>query len=249
MRVGRTSSASAPMAARPVAITRIATSTRWGGAGAAYRVSGDPVYLKALVGAYDYLQAHECFATGGFGPDELLLPSAELAAHLKGTHNSFETQCGSWAAFKMCKHLIALTGDALYGDWIERLAVNGIGASIPMTGDGRVFYYSDYNPGGAVKRNHETGWTCCAGTRPMAVADYDALVYFHDAGSLCVNLYTPSSVRWQDGGSTIELAQRTRFPRRYRSSARCQWLGMRQCASSRVGVNFKTSAIAFSKAA
>ena len=46
----------------------------------------------------------------------------------------------------MVKYLIRCTGDARYGDWVERLAINGIGASIPMTADGRVFYYSDYNP-------------------------------------------------------------------------------------------------------
>lgn len=183
-----------------------------GGAGAAYRVFGKPSSLQTLIGAYDTLQAHQCVATGGFGPDEQLLPPDALADHLRNTHNSFETQCGSWAAFKLCKHLMELTGDARYGDWVEKLVLNGIGASIPMTGDGRVFYYSDYNPDGAVKRNIDTGWTCCAGTRPMAVADYHALIYFHTADSLCVNLYTPSSVRRQFGGTTVTLRQTTRFP-------------------------------------
>jgi DUF1680 family protein len=182
------------------------------GAGAAYLVKGDATYLKTLVNAYDYLLAHECFATGGYGPDESLLPPGPLANHLQDTHASFETQCGSWAAFKMCKYLIELTGDARYGDWIERLICNGIGASIPMTGDGRVFYYSDYNPAGAQKRNHDAGWTCCAGTRPMAVADYHDLIYFHTDDSLCVNLYTPSSVRWRVGGNDVTVRQTTRFP-------------------------------------
>jgi hypothetical protein len=132
--------------------------------------------------------------------------------HLKDTHNSFETQCGSWAGFKLCKHLIELTGDARYGDWVERLVINGLSASIPPTSDGRVFYYSDYNPSGATKRNHETPWTCCTGTRPMAVADYHALVYFHNHDSLCVNLFTPSSVRWSLGDTTVGVRQRTQFP-------------------------------------
>jgi uncharacterized protein len=183
-----------------------------GGAGAAFLVKGNPSYLKTLVNAYDYLQTHECCATGGFGPDESLLPPDPLAHHLNDTHTTFETQCGSWAVFKLCKTLIELTGDARYGDWIERLVINGIGASVPMTGDGRVFYYSDYNPSGAQKRNNDTGWTCCAGTRPMAVTDYHDLIYFHTADSLCVNLYTPSTVRWQTGSNTVVVQQTTRFP-------------------------------------
>jgi DUF1680 family protein len=183
-----------------------------GGAGAAYLVKGEPTYLRTLENAYAFLQAHECFATGGFGPDELLLPPGALADHLGATHTTFETQCGSWAAFKLCKCLIELTGDARYGDWVERLVINGVGASIPMTGDGRVFYYSDYNPTGAQKVNIGTGWTCCAGTRPMAVADYHDLIYFHSADSLCVNLYTPSSVRWRCNGTELTVRQTTRFP-------------------------------------
>ena len=143
------------------------------------------------------MQQNQCFATGGFGPDEQLLPRDRLREKLGETHNTFETQCGSWAAFKLAKYLISFTGDARYGDWIERLVLNGIGASIPMTPDGRVFYYSDYNLHGGTKRNTDFGWSCCTGTRPQAVADYTDLVYFRDAETLYVNLFTPSTVVWK----------------------------------------------------
>jgi DUF1680 family protein len=187
-----------------------------GGCGAAYAVGGDPCLLRALENAYDTLQKQQCFPTGGYGPDEALLPHKELLERLAKTHASFETQCGSWAAFKMCKYLLRFTGDARYGDWVESLILNGIGAGIPMTSNGRVFYYSDYNPNGAAKVNHGDGWTCCAGTRPMAAADFHDLIYFHspDFRTLLVNLYTPSTVRWKLGADEIALQQRTRFPAR-----------------------------------
>jgi len=142
-----------------------------GGAALAYRVNGDRWYLDTIEKAYAFLQSDECFATGGFGPDEALVPKEQLPRMLESTTSTFETQCGTWAVFKLCKNLIALTGDAKYGDWIEKVAYNGIAATIPMTADGRVFYYSDYNPFGASKVNIDTGWTCCTGTRPMAIAD------------------------------------------------------------------------------
>ena len=183
-----------------------------GGLGAAYLVTGDRQYLQTLANAYDYLQEKQCFITGGFGPDEQLLPRAQLAPRLAATHNTFETQCGSWAAFKMAKYLLTGLGDARYGDWIERLVWNGIGASIPMTADGKVFYYSDYNLSGASKRNIPTGWTCCTGTRPMAVADYDDLIYFKTPDALYVNLYTPATVRWKVHGTAVTVRQETRFP-------------------------------------
>jgi DUF1680 family protein len=136
-----------------------------GGAGAAYLVKGDVHYLDVLKNAYDFLQARQTFATEGFGPDEQLLPHDAILARLAATENTFETQCGSWAAFKMAKYLICCTGEARYGDWVERLTLNGIGASVPMTPDGRVQYYSNYNFHGGEKRRCDFGWSCCTGAR------------------------------------------------------------------------------------
>jgi DUF1680 family protein len=183
-----------------------------GGAAAAYLVKGQATYLDTVKNAWRYLQTQQCFATGGYGPDEQLLPRDKLLQKLQDTHNSFETQCGCWAAFKLAKYLLCFTGDAAYGDWIERLVYNGLSASIPMTADGRVFYYSDYCLHGGAKRNTDFGWSCCTGTRPQAVADYHDLIYFRDSRNLCVNLFVPSVVQWARPGGTVSVTQATRFP-------------------------------------
>ncbi|MFI5457660.1 MAG: beta-L-arabinofuranosidase domain-containing protein [Isosphaerales bacterium] len=183
-----------------------------GGAAQAYLHSSDRRFLDTLIHAHDDLVAHQCFATGGFGPDEQLLPSAAWRRKTDYTHNSFETQCGAFAVFKLCKYLMTITGDARYGDWIERLAYNAIAATIPMSPDGLVFYYSDYSALGGAKRNHSVGWSCCTGTRPMALADLHDLVYFHGADDLYVNLFVPSTVVWDRPGGPVTLRQVTRFP-------------------------------------
>ena len=183
-----------------------------GGAGAAFLVTGNQNYLNTIIHAAGYLQKEQCFATGGFGPDEQLLPHEKLIEKLSETHNTFETQCGSWAVFKLAKYLITFTGDSSYGDWVERLVLNGIGASIPMTADGHVFYYSDYCLSGGAKHNTDYGWSCCTGTRPQAVADYADLIYFHDAENLYVNLFTPSAVHWSSARGEVALSQETQFP-------------------------------------
>lgn len=183
-----------------------------GGAAMAYRVTGDSWYLDTIEHAYDFLQANECFATGGFGPNESLVPKERLEQTLQDTSSTFETQCGTWAGFKLCKHLISLSGDARYGDWAERLAYNGIGATIPMDAEGRVLYYSDYNPNGGAKRNCPDGWSCCTGTRPMAIADVSDLIYFKAPRGLCVNLFVPSRVSFSVAGTKVEIEQSTRFP-------------------------------------
>ncbi|MHB0998373.1 MAG: beta-L-arabinofuranosidase domain-containing protein [Armatimonadota bacterium] len=182
------------------------------GLGAAYQVTGNTWYLRSLRNAYDYLQENQIWPTGGFGPNENLLTKDQLIDTLSTSHNHFETQCGTWAGFKISKYLMSSTGDARYGDWIERLVLNGISASIPSTDDGRVFYYSDYNIDGGEKRHIDIQWSCCTGTRPMAAADFHDIIYFKDQKGIYVNLYTPSTVEWVKGNSKIKLTQVTDFP-------------------------------------
>lgn len=178
------------------------------GAAAAYFVSGEEKYKSIVKNAYDYFQTQQCFATGGYGPNERLLPKDKLIEALENTHNTFETQCGSWAIFKLSKYLLEMTGDAKYGDWMEKMTFNGIGANIPMSADGKVQYYSDYNPREGTKHNHHAGWSCCTGTRPQAVAEYAGLIYFKGKDGLYVNLYTPSGTEWNG----MAISQVTAYP-------------------------------------
>ncbi len=201
-------------------------------AAAAYMESGDESYKTIIKNANDYLQNEQCFATGGFGPNERFLAKDELIKVLENTHNSFETQCGSWAIFKLSKYLMEITGDAKYGDWIEKMIYNGIGANVPMTKDGKVHYYSDYNPRQGTKYNYHLGWSCCTGTRPQAVAEYADLIYFKNNNGLFVNLYTPSKVVWND----LSIYQQTKFPE---SSETEFIIGVKGSAAVKRTLNFR----------
>jgi hypothetical protein len=141
-----------------------------------------------------------------------MVPDPLLLEYLDTMENHWETQCCSWAAFKLAKYLMRFTGDARYGDWVERLLINGIGATLPMSADGRVMYYAGHGPSGSCKTHNMPPWACCAGTRIQAVADYHDLIFFKDPHSLYVNLYTPATVAWDHGKTRATLRQETRFP-------------------------------------
>jgi DUF1680 family protein len=178
-----------------------------------YAVTGDPASLQILKNAYDYFQNRQCYATGGYGPNErFMAPDGSLGKALDTRSDTFETGCGTWGAFKMAQHLIQFTGEARHGDWIEKLFYNGVGASLPVTDGGRNFYYSDYRVAGGMKIDRWDNFTCCSGTYFQNLADYYNLIYFKDRAGLYVNLYVPSEVSWEHQGNEIKVAQQTDYP-------------------------------------
>jgi len=184
------------------------------GLGAGFLAFGDEYYRAALAIAHDTLRDTQTFATGGYGPYELLLKGrSTLAALLRNpfTHSHFETQCGSWAVFKAAKYLLRLTGDARFGDWAEQILYNGVGASMQSLPDGRVQYFSDYSARGGVKAAINA-WSCCSGTRPQVVADYTDMVFLRSPGELYVNLFLPATVDWPAPSGRVRARLETSFP-------------------------------------
>jgi uncharacterized protein len=183
------------------------------GAAMAYDVLGDASYLQILRNGYDYLQQTQVYATGGYGPNErFMAPDGSLGRALDTRSDTAEIVCGSWAGFKMSRYLMQFTGEARYGDWIERLFYNGVGAALPLVDRGRNFYYADYRVGGGMKVYNWDTFTCCSGTYIQNMADYYNLAYYHDAGSLYVNLYVPSEVDWGGPGGRVLIEQDTLYP-------------------------------------
>ena len=135
-RARATSSATAATAVGPASITPTATSTP--SAARPRRIS-----TRAIAGS----STRSSTPTTTWWPSSASRPadSVPTSSSCPATvwrrktdysHNSFETQCGCFAVFKLCKYLLTITGEARYGDWIERLAYNGIAATIPMSPDG-----------------------------------------------------------------------------------------------------------------
>jgi len=183
-----------------------------GSAVRAFEVTGERAFLQAAIAGHDFFWQSQCFATGGYGPDEQLLPQDERRARLETTHDTSETQCGAWAAVKLCKQLLRHTGEARFGDWVERVAYNAVQASIPASPDGRVFYYADLCSTGGSKFLHPEPWTCCSGTLPQVVAEVADLVWMRRDDGLCVVLFVPASVRFEVGETQVTVEQRTAFP-------------------------------------
>jgi DUF1680 family protein len=178
----------------------------------AYLVGGSQVHLDAARNGFAMLEG-QSFATGGWGPDELLRKpgSGEVLASLTKSHNSFETPCGSYAHMKLTRYLLRVTRDGRYGDSMERVMYNTVLGAQPLQADGHAFYYSDYNlKAQRVYSDHI--WPCCSGTLPQVAADYGINTYLREQDAVWVNLYIPSILRWTQASSRVELEQSGDYP-------------------------------------
>ncbi|HEX8938332.1 MAG TPA: beta-L-arabinofuranosidase domain-containing protein [Sphingomicrobium sp.] len=179
----------------------------------AYLTLGDEAHLRAALNGFRFLE-QESYATGGWGPNETLIGIGgpePLYESLTATHASFETPCGTYGHFKIARYLMRITGDARYGDSMERLLYNAMLGALPTQQDGRTFYYSDYNMA-AEKGFHHDKWPCCSGTFIQLTSDYGISTYLRDSGTIYVNLYVPSQVIAAFGGEAVRISQRPLYP-------------------------------------
>jgi DUF1680 family protein len=178
----------------------------------AYLVDGSGKHLAAARNGFDFILA-QSFATGGWGPNErFVVPgSGQLGDSLDSTHASFETPCGAYGHFKTARNLLSISGDARYGDSMERVLYNTILGALPMQSDGTAFYYSDYNSTGA-KVYYDQRCPCCSGTMGQIIADYGISAFLSQADGVVVNLYVPARFSWQQRGRAAQLELSTAYP-------------------------------------
>lgn len=179
----------------------------------AYLVDGDPEYLDTLQNAWEMLERKQKYRSGGWGPNEMFVEPGrgELGKSLVSTHAHFETPCGCYAQFKLARYLLQATGDARYGDGLERVLYNAILGAKDPSGDGHFFYYSDYHPL-ARKTYYPQKWPCCSGTLVQDVADYLIGIYFQGPNGIHVNLFVPSRLRCHVNRVPITITQTTGYP-------------------------------------
>jgi uncharacterized protein len=179
----------------------------------AYITLGSEKHLRAAKNGFEMLVKTQSFATGGWGPNEAFGEpgTGQLGDSLALTHASFETPCGAYGHFKITRYLLRVTKDSRYGDSMERVLYNTILGAWPIQADGTSFYYSDYaNTGKKVWYGQK--WPCCSGTFPQLAADYHISTYLRSADGVYVNLFTPSTLNWSDGGGRYGLKQETKYP-------------------------------------
>ena len=174
------------------------------GAARAYEVTGDARWRR-IVEAYWRCAVDErgFFATGGQTCGEIWTPPFAFAARL-GQSN--QEHCTVYNMIRLAEYLFRWTGDARYGDYIERNLYNGILAQ-QHRWNGMVTYYLPLEPGAHKHWGHPTwDFWCCHGSLVQAQALYPALACYRGEGTIAINQYIPCRVQTEIQGTPVTLA-------------------------------------------
>jgi len=164
---------------------------------------GDPGDGFAAGFFWDRVVEHHSYATGGHGRKEYFWEPDKLSDHVDG--RTAET-CNVYNMLKLTRRLFALRPDAHYAEFYERALFNHILASIDPQ-DGRMCYMV---PAGRAEQHDyqdmQQSFTCCVGTGMETHALHGDGIYYESPDRLWVNLYVPSTARWETAGVDLTVA-------------------------------------------
>lgn len=172
-----------------------------------YVYTGDPSDGAAARFFWDRVVHHHTFATGGHGKDEYFREPDRLANITEG--RTAET-CNVYNMLKLTRRLFALEPRADYAEFHERALFNHILGSMDPN-DGATCYMVPV--GRAVGREYQnmaSSFTCCVGSGMESHALHGLGLYYESGDRLWVNVYAPSTARWETAG--VDLAMETTFP-------------------------------------
>jgi uncharacterized protein len=177
------------------------------GSAARYAYAGDEADKTAATFFWERVAHHHTFATGGHGKDEYFREPDTLSHITEG--RTAET-CNVYNMLKLTRRLFALHPDVQYAEFHERALFNHIlGSMDPETG--ATCYMVPVGRG--VRREYQDmsrSFTCCVGSGLESHALHGLGIYYEAGDRLWVNLYAPSTARWESAGVKLEMA--TTFP-------------------------------------
>lgn len=168
-----------------------------------YRVVGDERYLRAVRNAWEDINAHQMYITGGVSYKEHFQPDDRL----KESGNVAET-CANVTWMQLCAQLFTITGDSKYYEPIERLIYNHLLGA--QSEDGNDWCYFTPLEG---KKQFTENVNCCHSSGPRGVGLIPPLAYTTGDKLLHINLIASSTFKGDvPGVGMVEVDMATHYP-------------------------------------
>ncbi len=169
------------------------------------RVTGDRDMLQAVLNAWQDIVDKRLYITGSASQWEHFQTDHELrndtAAHIGET-------CVTVTWIQLNLQLLRLTGEAKFGDELERAFYNHLAAAQHPQGHDWCYYTAleGHKP-------YDKGITCCHSSGPRGMALVPQSSYLASRDALLVSTFETSSATLELGGQRVTVEQKSRFPR------------------------------------
>ncbi len=175
-----------------------------------YMESGDPAFKRTLDLLWNDLTFRKMYITGGVGArasGESFGDAYELPSE-----SAYAETCGAIANVMWNFRLLMMTGDARYGDVLERTLYNG--ANVGMSLGGNQYCYR--NPLASSGERLKNPWydvTCCPPNIERLFESLPGYLYATSRDGIYVNLYQASDLDWRlEDGIGLKISQSTDYP-------------------------------------
>ena len=171
-------------------------------------LSGQQDWQQAAAFFWQVVHDHRTVAIGGNSVKEHFHDDNNFSSMINEVEGP-ET-CNTYNMLKLTELLFLSDPKAAYSDYYERALYNHILSSQhPDTGG--LVYFTPMRPNHyRVYSQVDQAMWCCVGSGIESHAKYGEFIYAHDADSLYVNLFIPSTLNWRE--KKVELTQSTDFP-------------------------------------
>jgi hypothetical protein len=169
-----------------------------------YRITGDPFYYDAVLGAWELYRAHWQQAGGSIS----IIEFEEDPPDSNYLGQKLGELCGSsfWV-FMSQRFQLLHPDEERYAAEIEKTIYNvGMANQDGSTG----YRYHTILEGVKEKATHQN--TCCEGQGTRLIGSLPEYIYSIAPDGVYVHLFEPSTIRSQQDGHPMELAIKTRFP-------------------------------------
>ncbi len=177
------------------------------------RATGERPLIQAVLNAWQDVVTNRLYATGSTSQWEHFQADHDMR---DGVDYHIAETCvtTTWIQFNLA--LLQLTGEARFGDELERSFYNHLAAAQHPAGDDWCYYTALDG-----RKQYDKGITCChsSGPRGMALAPQAAYLHGRAGGHdvLLVSTFETSSATLMLGGQLVTVEQRSGFP--YRGEA------------------------------
>ena len=169
-----------------------------------YRLTGEQWLLEAVLRGWKDIVANQLYLTGTASAREHFQPPGQQLA--MPSSDVGET-CVTVTWLQLNARLLRLTGEARYGQEIERSIYNHLFAAQHRK-SGDIAYYTPL----VGYKEHTHAMLCCVSSGPRGLALIPQLTWGLEGDAFVIHLYTSGRAHFELQGVPVEIVSKTAFP-------------------------------------